>query len=178
MCSLHSFGAVLPSHAGFISIFRFFVLFAFSAVNLFRPLRILRGSFWRLPLELAFPLVTKSMMQPADRSKCGIAPQLRDGQSALGEEHAKRLRTSAAGCQHRLGEWFKRAFPSPSSPCVLATWRLCSAVRPNCSVSQEFPMRTHKGDRIMAGQNHAERKSRGAVLNDSVVSGCGFSALD
>ena len=38
-------------------------------------------------------------------------------------------------------------------------------------------MRTHKGDRIMAGQNHAERKSRGAVLNDSVVSGCGFSAL-
>src|ERR1039458_2722467 len=31
-----------------------------------------------------------------------------------------------------------------------------------------------KADRIMVGQNHAERKTRGAVLYDSVASGCGF----
>jgi hypothetical protein len=29
----------------------------------------------------------------------------------------------------------------------------------------------------MPGQNHAERKTRGAVLNDSAVSGCGFAVL-
>jgi hypothetical protein len=47
---------------------------------------------------------------------------------------------------------------------------LCSVVRPNRSVSRGFPMQTRKADRIMAGQNHAERKTGGAVLNDSVRS--------
>jgi hypothetical protein len=53
----------------------------------------------------------------------------------------------------------------------------CAADRPNRWVSQGFPMQTRKADRIMAGQNHAERKIGGALLNDSVVSGCGFAAL-
>jgi hypothetical protein len=43
-------------------------------------------------------------------------------------------------------------------------------------------MQTRKADRIMAGQNHAERKTGGQssmILSghDSVVSGCGFAAL-
>jgi hypothetical protein len=42
-------------------------------------------------------------------------------------------------------------------------------------------MQTRKADRIIAGQNDAERKSRGGTMilsgHDSVVSGCGFAAL-
>ena len=43
-------------------------------------------------------------------------------------------------------------------------------------------MQMRKADRIMAGQNHAERKTRGQFSmilsgHDSVISGCGFAAL-
>jgi hypothetical protein len=70
-----------------------------------------------------------------------------------------------------------QGFRLPTAACVL-----CSAVRPNRSVSRELPMQPPKADRIMAGQNHAERKTGGQssmILSghDSVVSGCGFAAL-
>ena len=43
-------------------------------------------------------------------------------------------------------------------------------------------MQTRNADRIMAGQNHAERKTGGQFSmilsgHDSVVSGCGYAAL-
>jgi len=46
---------------------------------------------------------------------------------------------------------------------------------PGCDESSERDIagnrrNTRKADRIMAGQNHAERKIEGAVLNDSVRS--------
>jgi hypothetical protein len=35
----------------------------------------------------------------------------------------------------------------------------------------------HKADRIMAGQNYGESNTGAPLLNDSLISGCGYAAL-
>ena len=60
---------------------------------------------------------------------------------------------------------------------IYATYSAARRHHLPCSTRSSYGLIPFEADRIMAGQNHAERKTRGAVFNNSVVSGCGFAVL-